>query len=241
VVASVSQSPGAFGPSTTFTPLLRPNLIFRMASPMTFGSSRSESGVFGVSEGAAAPTAHGANDLALTIIGRNSPATVDTSAGGSVVSPLRIQRSRAVDTLARTGNATGAPVTTMSASSQGGWPEFVVGRSLSRDVQRRAPTHENVYVFRKQAHGGATADRSIDTIVPSIERMTTLPMIQSEAANIPATEPRTAPPPGAGASAGSSSQAAGGVDIDELVERVSRRLSRQLAIEHERRGVPTWR
>jgi hypothetical protein len=240
VVTSVSHSPGAFGPSTTFTPLLRPNLVVRSASPMMFRSSRSEAAGFGVSD-MAAPTGFGARDRAFTIIGRNSPAAVDTSEAGSVMSRGLIQRSHAVDTLAPLGDAIGVPVTTMSASSQARWSERATGRSLSRDAQGRAATHESVYVFRKQTQGGAIPDRSTGTIVPSIERMTTPPMIQSEAANIPTTEPPQAPPAEAGGSADSSSQSAGGVDIDELVERVSRRLSRHLAIENERRGGPTWR
>jgi hypothetical protein len=146
-----------------------------------------------------------------------------------------------VDTLAPIGDAAGVPATAMSASWQARWSERATGRPLSRDVRGRAAAHESVYVFRKQAPAGAIPDRSTGTIVPSIERMTTPPMIQSEAANIPATEPATAPSAEAGGSADASSQSAGGMDIDELVERVSRRLSRHLAIENERRGAPTWR
>jgi hypothetical protein len=187
----------------------------------------------------AAATGFGARDLALTIIGRNSPAAVDTNEVGSVMSRGLIQRSYAVDTVAPMGNAAGPPGTAMSASSQGRWPELGTGRPLSHVMQGRAATHENVYVFRKPTHGGAIAARSIDTIVPSIERMTTLPMIQSEAMNIPATEPQTASAPEPDGKP--ASQFANGPEFEELIDRISRRLSRQLAIEHERRGAPTWR
>ena len=237
VVASVSHSPGAFGPSTTFTPLL-PNLLLRTVSPMMFRSLRSEAGGFGVNE-MATPTAHGACDLALTIIGRNSPATVDASEGGSVPSHGLIQRTRAVDALAPMGNATGAPVTAMSASSQGRWPELVTGRPLSRHMHGGAATHEIVYVFRKQPYGGAVPDQSVGTPVPSIEQMSALPMIQSEAASLPANEPQTAPAPEPDGKP--ASQSANGPEFEELIERISRRLSRQFAIESERRGAPTWR
>lgn len=240
VVASASHPPGAFGSSTTFTPLLRPNLLLRSASPTLFRSSAHTSGAFGVSE-MPAPTGHGAHELALTIIGRHSPATFDMTDPGSVVSRGLIQRSHAVENFAPMVNTPGVPASATAASSQGPLREVVTGRPLSRDVPGRAATPGHLFVFRKQTQGATgLPGRSIETLVPPIEHVSALPTVQT-AASVPASEPQAAPAPAADGHAGSSAQSAGGKDIDELVERVSRRLSRQLAIEHERRGAPTWR
>jgi hypothetical protein len=206
---------------------------------MMFRSSRHDAGAFGASE-MPEPTGHGAHELALTIIGRNSPATVDTADHRSVSHGL-IQRSHAVDYIAPTMNAPGVPASALAASSQSPLHEVAIERPLSRGAQGRG-VHGDIYVFRKQARGGPVLrDQSIETLAPPIGQVSELPMIQTEALNVPASEPRSEPAPAADVNAGSSTQSVGGMDIDELVERVSRRLSRQLAIEHERRGAPTWR
>ena len=83
---------------------------------MMFRSSRHDSGAFGVSE-LPAPTGHAAHELALAIIGRNSPATFDTTDPGSVVSRGLLQRSHAVDNFAPMVNTPGVPASAMAASS----------------------------------------------------------------------------------------------------------------------------
>ena len=79
-VTSASHGPAALGSlTTTFMPLLRPNLLLRTASPTVFRSSPQEPGAFSASGMAAVPTSYGAHDLALTIIGRTSSAGVETT------------------------------------------------------------------------------------------------------------------------------------------------------------------
>ncbi|HVQ15633.1 MAG TPA: hypothetical protein VMS40_18655 [Vicinamibacterales bacterium] len=188
-----------------------------------------------------ATTGHGAHDLALTIMRRNSPVGIDAAWLGSEPSHF-LQRSRAADSPAPMTNTFGAPVSGSVVSLHRPLREIATGRRPYDDVPGRAGTHGQVYVFRKQTHSGtASPDRPIETQVPPIERVSSLPTVQTEALNVPATESRTAAANEVDGNAGSSAQSAGGMEIDELVERVSRRLFRQLAIENERRGAPTWR
>ena len=239
VVTAASPGPAGFGSFSMSTPLLLPKLLMRTAAPTL--SSRLQVDTFSGS-GMVKRTLYGTHDLALTIIGRNSTTPVNTTEAGSAPLPGFIQRSHAVDGLALTVNNPAVPVRATALSSQSPLPETSTGLPASHDVRSRAGTHGHVFVFRKQTQGGtALPRRSIETLVPPIDRMSALPMVQTEAANLPATEPRSAPAPGAHGNTDSSAQSAGGMDFEELIERVSRRLSRQLAIEHERRGAPTWR
>jgi hypothetical protein len=184
----------------------------------------------------------GTPDLASSIILRNSPTASNVSLAASAPLHSVIQRSDALETLAPTVSSPVLPVLAAPIPANGLQYSTPSGSPASRDPAGRFGANGEVYVFRKQAPSGTgTSHRTIETTVPPIARIDGIPMVQSVAANVPADESQPAPESDGAGKPGHSTHPANAADLDDLVERVSRRLSRHLAIEHERRGGPTWR
>jgi hypothetical protein len=238
VVTAASPWPGRVGSFSMSTPLLFPKFLMRTAAPRL--SSRLHVDTFS-RNGVVNRTLYGTHDLALSIIGRNSTTPVNTSEAGFPSSRGSIQRSHAADGLALTVHDPAVPVGATAFSGHGPLRETSTGLPASHDVQGGAGTHGQIFVLRKQTSGTALPGRSIEAPARAIEPASASSMVPTSVANALASESRPAGGPEADGTTASSAQSLNTMELDELVERVGRRLSRQLAIEHERRGVPTWR
>jgi hypothetical protein len=93
-----------------------------------------------------------------------------------------------------------------------------------------------VFVFRKPP-----ALARAEPALSALSRSEPVLHIQTTTLDLMPAETPSAPPAEAADGGSSSAAPAEGIDIEDLVERITRRLSRQLAIEHERRGSHPWR
>jgi hypothetical protein len=171
-------------------------------------------------------------DLASSIIARSAPnaATMTGSARHSV--PLRkpLEANHGADRAEAAVNTT-VPMLTTAGSPQ---PVFL-------DAAIRSAATEGVYVLRKHSPKATAPAGPIATVANDLTSGDPAASLMVSTAPLSAGEGRSAQVGTADTAAGSSTQPGNVPDIDDLVDRVTRRLTRQLAIDHERRGAPTWR
>ena len=237
---STSHEPGTLPSPLTFTSLLvLPRLLQRRQMSIPVRSSTTTIGGF---IGRNLETAGaGARRLVSSIIDRHSPPAADEAARVSAPVNRFLQRQSAESPMA---NASAVPAPTWLAASPDSGRETHSGWSESRGSSSPSTTPGRpIFVFRKPgAFANASPGHAFTTNAPAIQRADDDGAVESAAAHLSASDTRSASGLAtSGHHDASSAQSKKPADLDELVERVSRRLTRQLAIEHERRGAPTWR
>jgi hypothetical protein len=191
-----------------------------MSSPVLAMSPASSNAFLPAGTGAAAAVRSGSRKIGATFAGAPvsdtgwAPASLD--AARTIEGPLEIVRRLP---------ATGTLMPAMKPGMEGAGSE----NSVSRQVTPAA-----LVLARRFAASDARtdSDRAVHAGMPLLAD------VQRQDAPAPAPNPVSNPAaPGARAAGGQANQGGSSSDVDELVDKVTRRLLRQLSIERERRGV----
>lgn len=205
----------------------------------------------------------------LPVVAAASSFTAPTHDGASLVlAPVRAEAGSGRSTISRlNADADVAPAVSLPAGhrgaepfpvfSDGGGPAAVSAPRLqagplphvarrpaaSADAAGGAPAGSPMPLARQGAAGGGSASASLVARAPSPGaepqppyELPGAPAMPQPAASGPGTVRPGAPGDGGAAPGGE----AGGVDMDEIVERAWRAVMQRLAIEQERRGLRRW-
>jgi hypothetical protein len=218
-----------------------PKVIQRRTTIIEAGSWCREPAAFTAHRPFAASGGH-SGDLASSIIVRNSPRvpTKTAPSAESVSLHRSFERNHGDGRVALAVNGTVARGLATAASSLarlGGTSP----RPAFPDAANGFAAGEGVYAFRRYSSEATAPELPLAKAAGHSTAVDAAPPLMLSAAPLAAGEGRSAPAATVDTATHSSSQSGSAPDIDDLVERVTRRLTRQLAIDHERRGAPTWR